>query len=112
MKFYEFGQNNSGGSFVVDDKLCHRVVIEADNAEVANQKAESLGIYFDGVSSGSDCECCGDRWYPCDEYDTIDDIDDLQNLADQYGWTTPDIRVFYSDGSVKEIFSSSVKAKK
>jgi hypothetical protein len=48
-KFYEFDQNNSGGSFVVNDKVCHRVIID---------KAETLGIHFDGWG---DCSCCGNR---------------------------------------------------
>lgn len=64
-KFYEIDQNNTGGSFDVDDKLCHRLFIEADSEDDAIRKAESLGCYWDGVSKGIDCPCCGDRWYPC-----------------------------------------------
>ena len=30
-KFYEFNQNNSGGFFDVDENVCHRVIIEANN---------------------------------------------------------------------------------
>ena len=40
IKFYEFDQNNSGGVFKVDDKLCHRLFIEAENANQAIKKAE------------------------------------------------------------------------
>lgn len=58
--FYHFRQNNSGGYF--DDMPAH-VFIEAENAEQANEDAIKLGIYFDGVRKGRDCECCGDRWY-------------------------------------------------
>lgn len=25
-------------------------------------------MYFDGVSKGKDCPCCGDRWYTLGEY--------------------------------------------
>lgn len=64
MKFYEFRQNNSGGSFHVDDQLTVRVIIEADTADEANSKAEDLGMYWNGCEKGQDCECCGDRWYP------------------------------------------------
>lgn len=64
MKFYEFTQNNSGGSFHVNDDLTVRVMIEADTAEEANSKAEDLGMYWDGCEKGHDCKCCGDRWYP------------------------------------------------
>ena len=30
----------------------------------------------------------------------------MQYLADKYGWTTPDARIFYQDGTVKAIFSN------
>ena len=63
MKFYEFTENNSVGRFDVDDKLCHRVIIEANSLDSACDIAERLGIYFDGCATGSDCDCCGDRWY-------------------------------------------------
>lgn len=68
--FYVYNQNNSGGSFVIDkaNGITHIVIIEADTLGEANYMAESKGIYFDGVESGLDCKCCGDRWYPpCDE---------------------------------------------
>jgi hypothetical protein len=51
-------QNNSGGSFI-GIKV---IIIEADSLEEADSIAESHGIYFDGVDTGADCECCGDRW--------------------------------------------------
>lgn len=70
LRFFTYDQNNSGGSFQVDDKVAHTVIIEAASAEEADEKAQSIGIYFDGVefdddggSIGSDCPCCGDRWY-------------------------------------------------
>lgn len=66
--FYTFSQNNSGGSFDRSDVLGDYVIVEAENARRANQRAEELGIYFNGVDSGSDCECCGDRWYEVSEY--------------------------------------------
>lgn len=61
--FYEIDQNNSYGVFDVTDTLCHRLFIEADSVEQATAKAEELGCYWDGVSNGVDCPCCGDRWY-------------------------------------------------
>nr|DAQ95528.1 MAG TPA: hypothetical protein [Caudoviricetes sp.] len=33
--FYLFNQNNSGGSFIVNDKVCHRLFIEADDGREA-----------------------------------------------------------------------------
>ena len=117
-RFYEFSQNNSFGSFVVDDKLCHRLFIEAESADKANDIARSMGVYFDGCSNGLDCDCCGDRWYRADKHEEID-IDKLssaynkafesvedyaQYLANKYGWTMPDARIFYLSGETKEIY--------
>jgi hypothetical protein len=142
-KFYVFNQNNSGGSFESNDKLCHRVIIEADNVDDAVRIAENMGIYFNGCDEGMDCPCCGDRWYPPyeewkpaygtfkkeeaeslagkygattqisdrtygkkeDRYDIIFTIEGYaQYLADYYGWTSPDVRIFYKDGSVEEFY--------
>ena len=37
---------------------------------------------------------------------TFKDIEEYaQFLANEYGWTTPDARIFYKDGTVKEIFT-------
>jgi hypothetical protein len=66
MAFFEFRQNNSGGEFDVDENLCLSIYIEAEKAEEAKEKALDLGVYFDGVENGVDCECCGDRWYESD----------------------------------------------
>lgn len=152
--FYQFDQNNSGGSFDVDENVCHRLFIEAYSLEEATDKAESLGCYWDGVENGIDCPCCGDRWYSGDEVDlekyttegysvwehdgetwakkyggykiiespkfvqsyhlrvyqgkiSFKDIEEYaQYFADEYGWTTPDARIFYKDGTVKEIYSN------
>lgn len=62
--FYRFNQNNSGGCFHADDRVCIHVIVEAHCAAEANDRAESLGIYFNGVEDDRDCACCGDRWYP------------------------------------------------
>lgn len=66
--FYVYDQNNSGGSYVINDQVCEYVIIEAANPDQANQIAEDIGIYFYGVSSGSDCECCGNRWSTASSY--------------------------------------------
>ena len=118
MNWYQFSQNNSGGSFVVDDKLCCELYIEAQNTDEANTIAERLGVYFDGVEQGLDCECCGDRWYPGHKvelpYTTADKrvLEDIvsyvQYLVDTYGrLATPDARIFYHDGTVVSIVNST-----
>ena len=61
--FYTYRQNNSYGVFDVDEHVKHYVIIEADSASEADEKAESIGLYFDGVKDDIDCPCCGDRWH-------------------------------------------------
>ena len=114
LNWYEFSQNNSGGRFHVNQRVCHRLFIEAVDADDATRIAESLGVYFHGVDDGIDCECCGDRWYYPNsvkfplEYTkgtVFHNIEEYaQHLANAYGWTTPDVRIFYKNSIVKEIF--------
>ena len=68
--FYTFSQNNSFGDFEVDHArgISEFVTIEAESADQANERAEEIGLYFDGCDKGWDCECCGDRWLRVDEY--------------------------------------------
>lgn len=106
MPFYEWNQNNSGGHFKVDGCISHRVIIEADSYEQAEDKAFDFGIYYNGVENQMDCDCCGDRWYSGSELDegdlqgkTLDEY--LQDMADEYGWEDPDIIVHYADGTKK-----------
>lgn len=118
--FYKVVQNNSGGYFVTDKDLCHRLYIEADSKEEAIKKAEELGCYWNGVRKGIDCPCCGDRWRECSEIDydklydwyntQLKDIEELaQFIANRYGgWTIPDARIFYKNGKVTEIFKLEV----
>jgi hypothetical protein len=59
MLYYHFHQNNSGG-FHVGPK---DVFIQAEDVDTANKIAEEeTEIYFNGCSTGNDCNCCGDRW--------------------------------------------------
>ncbi len=64
-KYYTFNQNNSGGGFEKDQKsgIGVAVIVEALDVDHAIQRAEKIGIYFDGCERGLDCRCCGDRWY-------------------------------------------------
>ena len=107
-KFYTYNQNNSGGHFEhkPDNGIGKYVIIEADSAKEANDKAEEIGLYFDGCESGRDCDCCGDRWYSKDD--------------DSEGYTVPSIYgqpvakrfkeeweigsyIHYKDGTIKRI---------
>lgn len=64
-QWFEFYQNNSGGSFDYDEEqgITHFVIIEAESRDKAIDRAEEIGLYFDGCDAGMDCDCCGDRWY-------------------------------------------------
>lgn len=65
MAFYQYRQNNTGGNFDVKEGngISVIVIVEATSAAAADHTAEFIGLYFDGSSDGSDCPCCGDRWY-------------------------------------------------
>lgn len=73
-KWYHFNQNNSGGSFHHDAAagIGANVWVEAHTFDEACARARNIGLYFDGVSDGIDCECCGDRWYEPSDYYTSD----------------------------------------
>ena len=82
--FYVFQQNNSGGSWDIDELngIGKIVIVEADNVDLAVEEALKIGLYFDGVKKGIDCECCGDRWYGSpDEYDTLYDVSECVAIA-------------------------------
>ena len=111
-KFFQFNQNNSGGSFDHDESagIGYAVIIEAQDSENANEIAERIGLYFDGVSNERDCECCGDRWYlaheddgkdePC-HYDTpIKEATNKTGIFD--GWWGLPIYVHYLDGRIEK----------
>lgn len=111
--FFLYTQNNSGGSFSFkQDKISHYVIIEADSAKEAEEKALALGIYFDGCSTGQDCECCGDRWYRVpDESETpmIYDEDVSEGISNDRAWmgNKPEGFIHYKNGKVVPILVKS-----
>lgn len=107
--FYCFNQNNSGGSFQIDDDVAHYVFIEAESASQANDHAESIGIYFNGCADDRDCPCCGDRWNPAwrDEGTEVPEIygTPLNEYKDM--WTDtgePMAHVYYADGRKETVY--------
>ena len=139
----------------MDAKLCHRLFIEAESANMANAKLEDFGGYFNGVEDDRDCDCCGDRWYEVSASDAMEfpktygtfteerakELSEKYNVearkckqvaiigdekrnwelvftaidqyaqwvADEYGWTSPDVRIYYADGKVLEINSVKIE---
>lgn len=101
--FYTFNQNNSGGRFVENERVRRYVIVEAGSADDANERATSIGVYFNGCASDRDCNCCGDRWYPVWEGTEGDEVPSV--------WEVPvtltkdvnkaNVVVYYKDGSRK-----------
>ena len=76
---YSFRQNNSGGFFTgvetPDESIGftkrdehfpegQHLFIYAGSANEANELALGVaGVYFNGITLGRDCSCCGDRWH-------------------------------------------------
>jgi hypothetical protein len=72
--FYEFNQNNSGGHFTRNSNVDHYVQIEANSIAEVIERAQEVGIYFNGCAEGLDCDCCGDRWYEPYNGDKLHDV--------------------------------------
>ena len=112
--FYTYSQNNSGGhmEFDASSGISHYVIIEADDAKHADYLAGRIGLYFDGVEAGMDCECCGDRWTARDSYWRGDEGDEVPTIygepvdKHELSWRAlqkgyPEVFVHYADGTVK-----------
>ena len=82
MPFYEFCQNNSGGSFTGP---AIRVFVEADSPAEADAIAEYHGIYFDPWYE-RDCDCCGTRWSPASDCDATDKVPEVSKW--DKAWST------------------------
>jgi len=68
MTVYVYRQNNSGG-VIMGPKW---IIVQAENEKIALDKAKEAGLYLHGVSLGTDCSCCGDRWNDfAYEFDTL-----------------------------------------
>ena len=112
--FYHYRQNNSGGSFILDDDVTVHVIIEAESAEQADRRAESIGIYFDGCSNGMDCPCCGDRWtsqYNKGDKEPLVYGENPQAFADsdlgiRWWGEKPAVYIYYANGDKKAIYSN------
>jgi hypothetical protein len=90
MTYYNYRQNNSGGSFS-DPAL--NVVVKANSPAEADAIAITKGIYFDPEFE-IDCDCCGNRWYPATDLDGSESIPELSD------W---DLRWAISDGVFAQI---------
>jgi len=107
MKLYNFNQNNSGGSFNINENVTYDVLIEAESYDVANYKAEECGIEF-----YVGCPCCGDRWNQAydndiDNYSVFEFID--KEAALNYfnnktkGMFREECIIYFKDGTKERI---------
>lgn len=60
MKFYTYSQNNSGGYFIDNERVCEYLIIEAETVKEANARMEEITADYREY-----CECCGERWHEC-----------------------------------------------
>lgn len=106
MPFFHYSQNNSGGFFQVIPAagISQHVIVEARDAKDADERAEGIGLYFDG---SGDCECCGTRWSSLSDWSTREGTSEpmiWDTPAERYrtGWSEcrPAVFVHYLDGRV------------
>lgn len=108
-KFWEFDQNNSGGRFDIRDDagIGPRVWIEATSRDDAVARALAIGLYFDGVSNGVDCECCGDRWHE----PWRDEGRESPEIKKQWDFNWHDtVYVHHYDGSIERVKVSALSS--
>jgi len=97
-KFFRFRQNNSGGVFVVNDKVAHSVVVEAHSPQHANHRAKEMGMF-----DMSFCECCGPRFSKA--FNSEEGFDSADEAVSQSRHTTfrskDSVVVHFTDGTTK-----------
>ena len=115
VKYYDFNQNNSGGRYKIDENTGQNTIIAARDMSEANERAERLGIYFNGCRDGMDCDCCGDRW--SEQYSESKDVEPLVYGSDPTSYLTKDswgfhdkIVVHHADGTRETFTKKDPKA--
>ena len=103
--FYTDFQNNSGGSFYINDDVRAIVIVEALNAKEAEWKFKQITEDY-----MSYCECCGERWsYDCGLDGTeVPMIYDTPIEEYEASYYREDCIIYYNDGS-KRIYNFKTK---
>lgn len=111
--FYHYNQNNSGGHFILNEEtgITNHVIVEADTPAKADERAEEIGVYFDGCEDGQDCPCCGDRWCTASDWNSDETpkvyntpVEEFNVTKQEMMWIkTPgrEIAVHYLDGRIE-----------
>lgn len=100
MGFYTFHQINSGGSFHRNSDVREYVIVEGTDLDDITKRAERIGLYFNGVDTGDDCECCGDRWH--EPYGDMTEVpmiwDTPVDLYEEECTDTANVVIYYMNG--------------
>ena len=88
--FYTFRQNNSGGYFSGPVLVC----VECDSLNEANVQLEHHGLQFGFL--GSSCDCCGPRWAPAWDEDSLTETP--THYGDPLSESGTSWAVYYRDG--------------
>ena len=107
--WYKFWQNNSGGHY----HDIHYVIVEADGPDEANELAvKSEEVYFGGVETGRDCECCGDRWervYDGEGEDNWKDLVDNMAIFSPHGESTLGFLILTENNETKSAIARRIQ---
>lgn len=102
--FYEFRQNNSGGSIYVskEEGIGEYVYFQASSPEEANSQASAVGMF--GLSY---CYCCGERFYELSQYDEPV----LEGSSISFFSLEKNINVFVHmlDGTIHHMFVQNIR---
>ena len=102
-KFFTFGQNNSGGYYIVNDDVAAFLIIEAQNANEAISKMEDITEDYSQF-----CSCCGQRWSSW-----MDDSDGTEEpmvyeakikVEKLKGWMSTSTIIYYYDGTKEKLW--------
>lgn len=104
LKWFEFNQNNSGGSF--DKEMGYTLWVQAHSPSEADAIAESNGVYFNGCAIGRDCDCCGDRWSSLWSDDKGEDFPVDNKYAKNWGLT---VKVIPYNKTIRDITEEDQK---
>lgn len=106
-KFFCFDQNNSGGVFHINDEqgISPIVWVEAFDVHEAIERAKDIGIYFNGVQDGWDCECCGDRW----NEPWNDEGESSSSVNNHFSSWHDTVYVHRADGTIERIKENETK---
>lgn len=96
--WFTYTQNNSYGTFDIDTDagITVKVIIEADDHNEANDRAEKIGLYFYG---GQDCPCCGYRWSEAwsddgDEFPSLYGVPLIETEPSRFTWAGDEPEIF------------------